>query len=182
MLRRMLPLVLAGCLQADAAPADLEALTASLKGGTCVRQDAVAADSWFVGDLTVADGQITGTERWVLRANEAWKAHGGKDCQVDWRITGTATPPCDDCTIALKVHAEADRASSDCPSELVYGRKTEQGKVVGAEANDFDTRYDVIVKGGVATVKFASNGREVGTGKWESGHLTYVSHHQCKWF
>jgi hypothetical protein len=111
MFRWMLPLSLVGCLPADAAPdVTVDTLSAGLKGGTCVRENAVAADSWFVGDLTVADGKISGTERWVLHANEAWKARGGKDCHVDWRVSGDASAPCDDCTISLRVHAEADRS------------------------------------------------------------------------
>jgi hypothetical protein len=176
---RWLPILAAGCVGALAAPAIPE-----LPHGQC-ENGATGADGYFLGHFTIADGKVTGTETWVLYANEAWKAKGGRDCSLTWNVTGATSPPgkCTGCTTSFKFHAVPDTAASNCPEELLRGRRAPTGEIVGGEASAFDQHYDVATGAdGSAVVKFASSGREIGKGTIAGGTLDYTSHHQCKFF
>ena len=143
------------------------------------------AASYFVGEITITDGVIGGTEQWVLFPNEKWKALGATDCRITWALTGTVTTPakCQGCDLGLRIHAEPDRASSTCPKELVYGRDAPTGQKVGGEANPFDVQYDVRRSpDGSAAFHFGSSGAQFATGSHTADRLSFTSNRQCKWF
>lgn len=173
---------------AVAAEDPFAALTADLKPGRC-EKELPGADGWFVGDFHFAeDGSVTGSERWLLYPNKRWADQGVKACEVQWTIKGRLSGPgtCASCALHFSFHATADKAGSECPKELLYGRDGSyagyNGKV-GGEANDFDQQYDVdVAADGTAVVKFAKSGREVGRGIFKDGRLGYLSPHQCKFW
>lgn len=171
---------------ADAAPPPAPPVVdpSTLPRGQC-ENGATGADGWFVGDFTVADGKVTGTETWYLFANAGWKAHGGNDCSITWHVTGTTdgpSPKCPACTKSLRFTANPDIAGSNCPHELLTGRTAPTGEKVGGEARTFQMQYDLRPEGDTVVFQFASNGREVGRGPQVGERYTYVSHHQCKFF
>lgn len=176
---RWWPILAAGCASSLAAPAIPE-----LPHGQC-ENGATGADGYFVGRFTLADGKVTGTETWVLYANQAWKAKGGRDCSLTWNVVGSTTGAgkCVGCSTSFRFHAEPDIAGSNCPDELLHGRRAPTGQMVGSEAGPFDQHYDVATSAdGSAVVSFASSGRELGKGRFSGGTLEYTSHHQCKFF
>jgi hypothetical protein len=132
------------------------------------------ADSHFVGDIHINGSTVSGSESWVLFANPKWKAKGGGDCEVTWRLTGRtgATGACSDCDLGIVIKAQPDVEGSGCPKDLVK-----------REARAFDTEYAIKrTKDGVAWVYWAKSGKLLGQGYHSRDHLNYASQHQCKWF
>jgi hypothetical protein len=165
--------------QAPAAGAgSLPDLSQGLETGSCGRGPGnEGADSHFLGSFRVQGSQVTGTERWLLHANDKllasklWTA--GTDCEVRWMMTGTTVPPqhCGDCDLGLQLQASVDLTGSTCPEDMVKREKS------------FQVRYDVRRGAdGVAHVYFASSGKLLGQGYHQGDQLTYVTQHQCKWF
>lgn len=177
---RWIPLLAAGCATALADPPPP---IPDLPHGQC-ENGATGADGYFVGRFSIADGKVTGTETWVLYANEKWKEKGGRDCSVTWNITGAVAPAgkCTTCSLSFSFHAEPDTASSLCPAEMLNGRRAPTGEIVGGEATPFDQHYDVQVTGTDAKVMFSGSGKTIGTGHYTNGVLDYLSGHQCKFF
>jgi hypothetical protein len=128
-----------------------------------------------LGRVTGTGNPISGTETWHLFANPTWKARGGGDCTITWKISGyTGTPSgCGDCDLSIKVHAEPDVNGSGC----VEGLKKK-------EARPFDEQYDVKrLADGNAFVFFHKSGKQLGQGYHDNkGTFNYLSIHQCKWF
>jgi len=160
-------------------------VTSEMQSGRCESgPGAEGADSYFSGHFTINDTVVTGVERWTLFANSKWKAKGGRDCTIEWAITGTLseTGACTNCTQGVRFHAVADK-SSNCPEELVLGRLLPDGRRVGGEAVDFDNSY-AIAHGAnnTARVFFAESGNLLGEGYHDATSFNYVSDHQCKWF
>ena len=64
------------------------------------------ADSWFSGEITLADGQVTGIERWHLFPNKTWAARGASECTLTWVVTGTTATKgkCTDCDLSVTFH------------------------------------------------------------------------------
>lgn len=145
-----------------------------LEGGACNNGPGnVGADSWFTGTFTLNGSQVSGIERWILYANDKWKAKGGHDCEVRWVVHGrTGTPRrCSDCDLALVVEAKADFAASTCPDDLVKRERLLQ------EAYDVRRNPD-----GTATFYFSKSGKMLGQGYHNATQINYLSDHQCKWF
>lgn len=174
-----------GCATAAEPPARPVVDPATLPRGQC-ENGATGADGWFVGDFTIADGRVTGTETWYLFANDAWKGKGGRDCSLAWTVSGTVdrpSPKCPACERSIRFVAEPQTASSDCPAELLHGRVAPTGERVGAEARSFQQQYDLRTEAdGTVVFQFASNGRELGRGPADGARVTYLSGHQCKFF
>lgn len=143
------------------------------------------ADSYFVGNFKYNGNTVTGDERWILFTNPKWAAKGGKDCTLQWNVTGTKTSDwgaCQGCTSGISFHAEPV-LSSDCPEELVLGRKLENGKRVSGEGAAFDQKYGLKeTGGGRVQVYFAKSGKLLGEGYIDGGGFNYVSNHSCRWF
>ena len=158
---------------------------ANLPHGQCANGPGnEGADSYFTGQFTVKGDTVTGYERWVLFTNPKWAAKGGKDCVLEWTITGTkaATGQCAGCDLAISFHAEP-RLDSNCPEELVLGRKLENGKRVSGEGAPFNETYAIKRDAsGAATVYWAKSGKRLGQGYHAGDTFNYVSDHQCKWF
>ena len=162
-------------------------VSGDMRGGQCGNgPGAEGADSYFLGQFAVSGGQVTGEERWQLYANEKWKARGGRDCTITWRITGqqvSDTGACGRCDLAVRFHASADISGSNCPEELVKGRLLPNGQRAGGEAQDFDNTYAVERKpDGSARIYFAKSGKLLGEGYHNASGFNYVSDHACKWF
>jgi hypothetical protein len=183
----MLLLFTLGCADAaePTAPPPPVVDPASLPRGQC-ENGATGADGYFVGDFTVVDGKVSGTETWYLFANDAWKKHGGLDCSITWTVKGTVdgpSPKCPACERSLRFVAEPDVASSRCPAEMLRGRISPTGARVGGEAQTFQQHYDLRTEpDGTVVFTFASNGRQLGQGPVAGDRVTYLSHHQCKFF
>lgn len=160
-------------------------LASGLSKGQCANGPGnEGADSYFVGDFNMKDGKYTGFERWILYANPKWEAKGGKSCELRWRITGSKTSDvgaCSDCTEGISFHADVD--GSDCPEELVQGRKLDDGRRVGGEGSPFDQKYALKKDpSGRVTVYFAKSGKQLGQGYYDGTGFNYVTDHACKWF
>ncbi len=161
---------------AAAAAPTLPDVTADLKRDLCANGPGnEGADSYYSGQVTVTGNTISGTETWHLFANPKWKARGGGDCTITWKLSGyTGTPSgCGDCDLSIKVHAEPDVNGSGC----VEGLKKK-------EARPFDEQYDVKrLADGNAFVFFHKSGKQLGQGYHDNkGTFNYLSIHQCKWF
>ena len=172
-------------LFSSAQAGDLPDVTKSLAKGICDNgPGAEGADSYFAGEFTIKGNQVVGTEKWILFANPKWKAKGGKDCVLEWRITGTVSDggKCNSCSTGIQFHAVADVDGSNCPEELVKGRLLPDGRRVGGEGQDFDNKYGISISGGAAKVHFAKSGKLIGEGYNKGNTYNWVSSHQCKWF
>ncbi len=146
---------------------------------------AEGADSHFASTLRLAGNAVTGDERWILYTNPKWAAKGGKDCEIVWSITGTKTaapPTCGSCSYGVSFKASPDMSRSNCPEEMMLGRKAPTGETVGGEAVAFEQSYGVQVSGDRATVYFAKSGKRLGEGYANDAAVKWVSDHQCKWF
>lgn len=174
-----------GCFTATESPvAAAPAAMPDLPHGQC-ENGATGADSYFVGRFTIDGEAVTGTETWVLYANDAWVKHGGNSCTLSWNVKGNTAPhgKCAGCALSIQFHAEPDVSGSNCPAELLTGRQLSSGQKVGSEAQAFDQLYDVMTQGdGAAVVTFGKSGKELGRGSYTGGVLTYTSGHQCKFF
>lgn len=167
--------------------AGLPDVSASLPKGQCSSGPGnEGADSYFVGDIKINGSQITGTETWVLYANPKWKAKGGRDCTLTWNITGSMASgggSCGACDSTLTLSAVAQKDSSNCPEELIFGRLLPNGQRAGGEGTDWSNRYAIQRRpDGTVKVHFAGSGKLLGEGYHNAGGLNYVSAHQCKWF
>ena len=165
---------------------DLPDVTKKLSTGLCSNgPGAEGADSYFSGQFTISGNTVTGTERWLLYANPKWKAKGGKDCVLEWKLSGTVsdTGRCSSCTVGIQFHAVADVTGSNCPEELVLGRLLPDGRRAGGEGQDFDNKYGIKKSAnGTTMVYFGKSGKLLGEGYFSGNTYNWVSSHQCKWF
>ena len=168
------------------AAAALPDVTQDLVRGQCSNGPGnEGADSHFAGSLNVSGNTVTGDERWILYTNPKWAERGGKDCEIVWSITGTKGPPpptCGSCSYSVSFKASPDMSRSNCPEEMMLGRKAPTGETVGGEAVPFEQSYGVQVSGEKATVYFAKSGKRLGEGYANDSAVVWVSDHQCKWF
>jgi len=160
---------------AATATGPLPDLTKGLLAGACENGPGrEGADSHFVGSVSLNGSTASGKEAWILGANALWKARGGKDCKIEWALSGAkvGVGACADCDYGLMMTATPDITGSDCPEELVK-----------REAKPMDLRYDVkALPDGTALVFFSKSGKRLAQGYHNASGLTYASQHQCKWF
>ena len=160
---------------AHTATGPLPDLTKGLLAGACENGPGrEGADSHFVGSMQINGSTVTGKEAWILGANALWKARGGKDCKIEWRLSGAkvGVGACADCDYGIMASATPDITGSDCPEELVK-----------REAKPMDLRYDVkALPDGTAFVFFSKSGMRLAQGYHNATGLTYATQHQCKWF
>jgi hypothetical protein len=169
----------AGGAGPEAAPAPSAATTPDpfeglLKGACEDGPGNEGADSHFVGEFNISGSTVTGTETWVLFANQKWKDRGGLDCRITWHLSGAKVGPraCSDCDYGLMLSAEPDVDGSGCPEGLIKKEAVRQ-----------ELKYDVkALADGTAYVYFAKSGKRLGQGYYAGDRLTYTSSHQCKWF
>ncbi|MBL8615240.1 MAG: hypothetical protein JNM72_06490 [Deltaproteobacteria bacterium] len=162
-----------------AAPAasGLPDLRAGLATGLCeeIRGTNVpGADSYFFGELVVDGSAARGSETWELHANSAWKARGGGDCVIEWRLVGSKVAPkaCQECDFGLSLSSTPLVEKSGCVEDLKK-----------REARAEQLAYDVKLQtDGTALVYFAGSGKLLGEGHHKDGTVQFRSAHQCKWF
>jgi hypothetical protein len=170
------------------APADkggLPDVESGMVDGMCANgPGAEGADSYFTGRFSVKDGVVSGTESWVLFANPKWEARGGKDCRLIWDVKGKVVKPrnCTNCDLGIEFNA-VPRLDSDCPEELVQGRKLPTGQRVGGEGVAFDQMYSIQRSAdGKVRVFFGKSGKLLGEGYHAGDEVSWLSAHSCKWF
>ena len=159
---------------ASTASADLPDLKAGLSREGCDNGPGVmGAASYFVGEITITDGNATGSEEWVLFANKKWAASNGKDCTVRWSLHGskTSTQACGRCDYGVSLTNTMDVTGSSCPEDMAKG---ETGQQIGY---DIDLKED-----GTVDVFFAKSGKRVGEGYHNNGVIRYVTDMSCRWF
>lgn len=137
------------------------------------------ADQSYTGTFTVgADGKVTGTERRLLFANQAWTdassedGHHGGDCVNVWNVEGEVIAPtgCKSCDLAIQFDADLDFAASTCPQRLEV------------DGSHFRSAYDVKKKpDGSVEVYFSNSGKKLGDGYWSGQSFNYLSPHRCVW-
>ena len=165
--------------------ASLPDVESAMASGMCANgPGAEGADSYFTGEFQVTGETVSGTESWVLFANPRWQARGGNDCRLIWDVTGRVVNPrnCTGCDLGIAFKA-VPRLDSDCPEELVQGRKLATGQRVGGEGVPFDQVYSVERRpDGTARVFFGKSGKLLAEGYHAEGRVRWLSAHACKWF
>ena len=135
--------------------------------------DVPGAERFFTGDFTITGEDITGVEKWVLFANEAWKdAAGAENCEIVWNVVGRTaeTSNCAQCDIGLNMTATLDTQASTCIEGPEEGYELQQ------------LAYDVFRKSdGTATWYFPS-GTILGEGFHSGDALNYATEGACIWF
>lgn len=175
------PVVAIPAPAAEALP-DLES---QVKRGLCEEAPAktsskppAGADQTYVGRFTIAaDGTVTGHEKRLLFANEAWKASPGEDGKVGydcvnvWTITGTKVDAkCPGCAFGYAFEANIDYGRSTCPQRLVV------------DGNHYRTAYDVKTKpDGTFELFFQASGKPLATGRTNGTDYVWITDHRCVW-
>jgi hypothetical protein len=165
-------------------PYDLPDPFAPIEGNEHACEDAqyynpalAVASAYFVGEFHYDDcGNVRGQETWLLYANPRWVELGGHDCQVVWRLDGTATPGAGD-DLILDIAAVVDSAATTC-GDIVNGAGENFMDFVDASYNE---SYQLSRVGGDATF-FFTGGAEFGRGKANANHSNYASSLQCPTF
>ena len=133
----------------------------------------MGAASYFVGEISIVESNASGSEEWVLFANQKWAASNGKDCTVRWSLHGskTSTQACGRCDFGVSLTNTMDVTGSDCPEDMVKGETGQQ------------IRYDIDLKeDGTVDVFFAKSGKRVGEGYHKNGVIRYATDMSCRWF
>lgn len=135
------------------------------------------AAAFFIGIYETTDGgEWVGAEEYRLYANDAWKAAGGADCSVFWRMSASETGAgsCGSCELGLAVNAEIDQNRTTCPAALYSGEET------------FSVSYGVDLREGKTetTWYFANTGTRFGDGfaVGDPDAVNFLSDHTCQWF
>lgn len=131
------------------------------------------ATSYFTAQVSRNGDGFRGQERWLLFANEKWKARGGKDCVVVWALEGELTTPgaCSRCDMGMELKAQLDEQGSTCPEKL--WEREEQATLSYA----LELRDD-----GTSTWFFQESGRVLGEGYHTGRDFNYISEASCRWF
>ncbi len=160
-------------------PDGIDDPTADLDEGGCEDYDGTpiaGAASYFVGVYTLEDadtGSWSGTEQWLLFANETWVEAGGYDCTVTWYAQAVegSTGSCAACDLGLSVSLTVDESRTDCPDGLWE-----------SEANG-DVNYGVIRgSGGESQWYFADSGTWFASGEYTDTALSFITEKSCDWF
>lgn len=136
------------------------------------------AASYFYGELAPSasdDGtQWTGTEEWILYANESWQETGVADCVVTWAVRGEAseTGLCGACDLTLAVVGTVDLAYTSCPEEL------------WEDSRNYSVRYDIRLDSSTGDSQwfFADTGTPMGVGSFAGVAMNYLTDRSCLWF
>lgn len=133
------------------------------------------AVDYFHDQLEVAsDGSVTGTETWILYANnkllKKWKAEGvASPCKVTWNLKGKKVAGTrGDLGLSL-VNSLVD---TTCPKETVNKYKDTNQKIHYEVSRSSD---------GTARFTFKS-GKFVGDGYHKDGKFQFLTNKSCRWF
>ena len=131
------------------------------------------AVSYFYDELSIKNGVVTGTERWIMYANTQWKARNGNDCEVQWSLKGKTRSPtrCPSCTMGITVTNDLDKGLSNCPEDMA---KTNSGETIN---------YDIQLNNdGTAVAYFSRSGKKFAEGYHKDGNVQLLSPMSCRWF
>ena len=143
------------------------------KGGCDNGPGGAGAVSYFYDELSIKDGVVTGTERWIMYANKQWKEKSGNDCEVQWSLQGKTRSPtrCASCTMGITVTNELDKGLSNCPENMA---KTNTGETIN---------YDIQLNNdGTAVAYFSRSGKKFAEGYHKDGSVQLLSAMSCRWF
>lgn len=134
------------------------------------------ATSWWIGeyDLDLDGGEGSGTEHWILYANDEWELNGGWDCSIVWSVYMSVieTGACSTCDFGLFAEATPNASESDCPANLFDN-----------EGVPFESTYDVRLEDdGTAMFYYADTGNLVGEGYGTTSEAAWVYEGGCVWF
>lgn len=127
------------------------------------------ATTYFVGEFTIVDDLVLGTETWTMEFDaEAQDDLGQERCRSVWSITGAVASPgaCVACDFSFDLIAAL--GPSDCPEFLTSGFEL------------MEPRYDVDPRGGAVTFTHWETGNYLGVGEHRGNRYTYVTDVDCK--
>lgn len=136
-------------------------------------QPVPGATSYFWGEFTISEEQITGEERWIFLANDAWEDLGEGDCEIVWNVIGSVSEPtgCMGCNFAMVATATLNTSQTTCPEGLTDGAETLQ------------EQYDVFqAQDGTAQWYFSGSGSQFASGYFTDSQMNYISEPACKYF
>ena len=128
---------------------------------------------WNLGRLTFVGSEIRGYAVWGLRANPAWQAGPGYDCQLTWQVSGVQGDPgpCTACDYSLPLDLTLLPAESTCDPAL-------EESLAGPRT----VTYNVQLDGTQAELFFPATGNRFATGTATSTSMNYRSPAQCIFF
>jgi hypothetical protein len=134
------------------------------------------AASYFAGTYEASadeEGVWTGTEQWILYANQAWQDLGQGDCTITWFMRASEGSPgaCGACDLGLQVSASVDLGQTDCPEGLVE------------DEQNWSNSYGVArLEENVASWFFAQSGNPFANGYHLDGAVNFISEKSCTYF
>jgi hypothetical protein len=131
------------------------------------------AVSYFYDSLSIDDGVVSGSERWLMFANKQWKEKKGSDCEVVWSLKGKTRKPtrCAGCSMGITVTNDLDKGLSNCPEKMA---KTNTGETIN---------YDIMLNNdGSAVAYFSGSGKKFAEGYHKDGKVQLLSAMSCRWF
>lgn len=160
--------------------AGLPDLTVGIDKAGCEGPGNEGARAYFVSDLKVTGSVVSGSETWLIYANDKLKRAkiwqqdgGGEECMVRWMLTGVTTTPgaCGACDSAVQVKGTVDVSGSTCP-EGIWKREREW-----TETYDIARRSD-----GTALFYFHRSGKQFGQGYHSGDKMNFITDPTCQWF
>ena len=121
-----------------------------------------------------SSGTVSGTETWILYANQKLKSKWEKEgfsspCKVTWTLKGKTQ----DATRGdLGLNLVNNLVDTTCPKEMV-NKYEDTGKTIN---------YNVVRKPDGTAQVFFKSGKEVGQGHHNSTHLQFITNKSCRWF
>jgi hypothetical protein len=137
--------------------------------------DVTGATAYFYGEyFPNSEGGWSGTERWILFANEAWQDAGNDDCEVVWLVSAVEGSPgaCGACSVGLEVSASIDASRTTCPPQLWEDPADQQ----------WTSAYGVAATGSTSTWYYAASGTYLGAGGVDGDALNYITEATCQFF
>jgi hypothetical protein len=135
-------------------------------------EEVAGAASMFFGEYSLVDDTWTGEERWLIYANETWRAAGGEDCEVVWSAEAFETDPpaCSGCDLGLQATLVLNEGATTCDLDIVGGAD-------GAVAYGIDRRSD-----GSATWYFTTSMDVMGDGQHIDTAVNFLTDPSCRWW
>jgi hypothetical protein len=128
---------------------------------------------WNLGRLTFTGDTIRGYAVWGMRANPAWEAGRGYDCQLTWSVFGQKDTPvnCPNCDYSMPLDLTLLTNESTCDPAFIENA-----------AGPRDVTYNVTVTNGQAELFYTASGNRFATGTGSDTELDYRSLPFCSFF
>jgi len=165
-----------GDTAADTDTHGLPDLTDGLDEGGCEEvsdQAHPGAAMYFVGTYWKSGDAWKGEERWLLFANEAWKATGEDDCVIVWDMAASDsdTGTCGACDLGLAVAGTIDLSATTCPEGLYKDEENFTEDYAVLLGDDDTTRW-----------YYGGSGTLFGNGYTTGDAMNFVTDKSCAWF